>query len=155
MPAAFGVTVQDVAAEVASLMPQGISETTRPSRALVEAFIAEADARLQLALAGVAAGTPTTADAAYPLARKYVVQSALGETLRILYTGKVSAPELVDLMERFAKNSADVLKAIVAFGEQAVGTTVETPPANVVFGDIPLRELMVSDDDLDGSWRRF
>lgn len=155
MANAYDVTPQDVAAEVVNLYPQGFSETTRPSAALVSVWIAEADVRAQLALANVASGTPSEADAAYPLARGYIVEATLLRVLRTAYTGKVAPAEIADLMRISAENTAATLKALTAFGEQAVGPTVEVPPAAVVVGDVPYRELIIDDDDLDWTVRRF
>lgn len=155
MPPAYGVQPEDVSAELPSLFGAGFSNDTRPSRAVVEAWLAAADVRVRLALASVAAGTPSPADASYDVARDLIVEYAKGKAMEVAYAGKVSAPDWFDLRRRNAENFADGLKALTALGEAAVGATVEAPAPSVVTGSIPLRAEFISDAMLDGSERRW
>ena len=146
--AVYGVTVADIAAELPSLFATGFSAATKPTAAQVLAWIEIADQVIQLHVRDVTGVTPALTDAAAGLAKEFVVNRVIGKIMRAIYAGR--APEQVQSAAAgYYAAAKELYDAITELGSQAAGTGAPSPNVAVPTG-LPVRDLIVSDAELDG-----
>lgn len=150
----YGVTPADIAAELPGIFPGGFSATTLPNDALVASFIAAADLAVTLKLKDITGSVPAATDAAAPLAKRYVIESAKAAVLRVAYAGRdpLQIATVVSPYDLLAKTALD---SLLLLDSQAVGTGEAASRVMTSLGasGLPTRDLMITDCDLDPSSR--
>jgi hypothetical protein len=146
--AIYGVTVGDIAAELVSVLPAGISAATKPTAAQVQTWIDIADAMIELTVRDVTGTTPAVTDKAVGFAKEYIINYVAARVMRVLYVGR-GADQIQAASGGYFASAKALMDAIIALGSQAVGTGDASPRLKVPTG-LPVRELIVCDDELDG-----
>src|SRR4051812_27297037 len=83
----YGVVAADVATELGRLFPGGFAVSTAPTLAQVTSFITTADVVITLRVKDSTGVVPEAADAAAPLAKRYIIEWVKGQVMRVVYTG--------------------------------------------------------------------
>jgi hypothetical protein len=148
----YGVTPADVAAELPGIFPGGFTATTLPSDALVADFIAAADLAVTLKLKDTTGGAPAATDAAAKLAKRYVIESAKAQVLRVAYAGAIPPTST----SRWRRTSCSRRRSSMrshCSDSQAIGTGDAAPRVTTSLGasGLPTRDLLITDCDLDPS----
>lgn len=143
----YGVTPADVASELKGLFPAGFTTTTNPTLAMVTGWISTADVIVQLRVADVTGTIPAAADKAAVLAKRYIIEWTKEQVMRTVYAG--NDPSRVDAAANPYRFSAKAMLAdLETLGAQAAGAGEGSPRVRV-FSELPDRDLMVTDDQLD------
>jgi hypothetical protein len=149
--AIYGVTPEQVAAELPGLFPQGFDVGTLPTAAQVLSYIETADALISMNVQDVTGVAPQLADKAALLAKEYIIARAVARVLAVVYAGRIGAGDVSPAAGYFAA-SEELRKGILALGEQAVGLGTVGPAIGV---SMPAdRELLICNADLDGGVNR-
>lgn len=157
MPDVYGVTPDDVAAELPGLFPGGFGAGTKPTAAQVTSLITTADTIVGLRILDATGTAGQSTDKASVLAERYIIEWVKGQVLRIVYTG-ADPVALSAAVDPYVKLAVSILESIDIMAEQAVGTG-EAAPRVLVSGTatVPVvsRDMVIDDVDLDaGSGRR-
>lgn len=143
----YGVTPEDIAAELRGLFPHSFDIDTIPTEAQVIDFISTADDIVRLHLIDTTGGVPALTDAAARLAKTYIRAWVVAQVMRVVYAGNDASA--VDLASRpYSDTAKMVLKELDDMGLQAIGTGAASAQVAVAY-TLPNRELMVTDDELD------
>jgi hypothetical protein len=142
----YNVAPADIAAELPGLFPGGFSATTTPTDAQVQGFIDMADTIVTLRITDTTGQAPALSDRAAPLAKRFIIETAKGIVVRLVYAGRdpnfiAASAGPYDVM---AKTAID---AIGLLGSQAIGTGEAAP---MVSGHMTSRPLIIESWDLDG-----
>ena len=154
----YGVVPGDISAVMKNLFPNGFGDSTTPTKRVVADYITAADLHAQMAVRGVASGTPSSTDAAADMARRYIRDSVRVRVLMDVYEGR--DPEGVERAIRVHReNEKAALEALERLGERAIGEVTESPPRRVAShltaGYVVPRRLLVDDEDLARRERRY
>jgi hypothetical protein len=145
----YGVTAENVADELKNLFSDGFSATTTPTKAQVDAAIADADAIVSMKVLDITGTTPLVTDKAAALARRYVIAWVKRWVMSIVYLG--NDPERVaQALKPYSDVVMDIWESILLLGAQAVGTGAAASRV-IATSPYPTRDLVVTDAELDGS----
>jgi hypothetical protein len=155
VPGTYGVTAADVAAELPGLFVVGFTQATKPSEAMITAWIGDADAFIDTVVTQVVAVNADLADAAARLARRYVLNDVIARVYRAVYAGKASPADIAALTASVdgktilgqlqALATSEIAAQLAKLEESALGG----PKIGVSTTGLPTRALLISDDDLD------
>lgn len=143
----YGVTSEEVAAELRGLFPTGFDVDTVPTEAQVIEWISTADDIVRLHLVDLTGGTPAVTDAAARLAKTFIRAWVVAQVMRVVYAGNDASA--VDQASRpYSDTAKTILKELDSMGLQAIGTGEASASIAVAY-TLPDRELAVTDDELD------
>jgi hypothetical protein len=146
----YTVTPADVAAELAGLFPGGFTTTSVPTDAQVADMINAADTYVTLRITDSVGTAPNVADKAASLAKRYIIESAKAQVIRVVYLGRdpFAVSQAASPYEAVAKLQ---LESIDLLGSQAIGTGEASPRVVTSMGasSFPSRDLLVDTIDLD------
>ncbi len=142
----YGVTADNVAAELQSLFPNGFTTVSNPPDTLVTSWIAAHDVVVTLVVQRAAAVVPAATDQAAPLAKRYIIAAVEAQVVRAVYAG--NDPERVAAAAKAYQDQADfLLEEIRKLGSQMTGTGQVSNRVRVPDMTAP-RDLLVTDDVL-------
>lgn len=143
----YGVTPDDIAAELRSLFPRGFDVDTVPTEAQVLDWISTGDDLVRLHLVDSTGGVPAVTDAAARLAKTFIRAWVVAQVTRVVYAGNDASA--VDQASRpYSDTAKAVLKELDAMGLQAIGTGEASAQIAVAY-TLPDRELAITDAELD------
>jgi hypothetical protein len=148
----YGVTATNIAAEIPALFPTGFSAASKPAQSLVESWISTADVKVQLAILIDVGTPPSLSDKAALLAKRFIITYALANVMRVVYAGR-QPQDVVAAVKPYADEAIALYGDLVALGKNAIGdgtTDQSRVRGDMGMGAYPDRELMITDDQLDG-----
>jgi hypothetical protein len=149
MPDIYGVTSEEVAAELRGLFPSGFDVDSIPTEAQVIAWISTADSIAALHLVDSAGQQPALTDAAAAIVKTFIRNWVEAQIIRVVYAGQ-DAAAVGQASKPYSDTATMILKELDDMGSQAVGTGLESPRVAVAY-TLPNRDLVVTDDELGES----
>lgn len=154
----YGVTPEDVSAEMPGLFSVGFTQASRPTRATVIGWITDADAYIDTQVTQVTTVNPDLADAASRLARRWIItdvkdrvrEAATNLSPADLVALRQTSPASALLVQIQALASSEIAAQLAALEE----ATLSGPRLAITMGGltsgVPARDLVINDADLDG-----
>lgn len=157
----YGVTPEDVSAEMPGLFPVGFTQAgPKPLRATVIGWITEADAFIDSQVTQVTAINPDLADAASRLARRYIIADVVARVYRAVYAGSASPADIAALVastggamlltQLQALATSEITAQLAALEEATLAGPRLAASMGGPSASIPARDLVIDDADLDG-----
>lgn len=130
-------------------MPDGFSDTSVPTVAMVQGWIDTADAIISVQLLDISGLAPTLADRLHGLAKDYIIEYVKEQVIRTVYAGN-DPLKVKQATDGYAANQVLLVTTISSFKEQATGDALNLMESVGVSFETPTRDFLITDDMLGG-----